>query len=296
VLRGEVPQVFQYESLPPPLRVQIINILEDALGTGEEGYDGSTGVYSWIHKHLADECGVFTLADRPYDYACVKDVLLRGWDVELALSLIELCFRAVDRKVRHQPGLFAAQKKPGALRPDDAINKLNRRFKENGVGFRFESGYIIRVDSEVVHAEVVQPALVLLHDKQFEGTNEEFLRAHEHYRHGRYPECLVDCLKSFESTMKMICTLRRWPFNPADTAKPLIDLCLGKGLFPAFLQSQLGSLRSLLESGVPTVRNKLGGHGQGSQPIVVPGELASYGIHLTAANIVLLVEAHKKLP
>ena len=38
------------------------------------------------------------------------------------------------------------------------------------------------------------------------------------------------------------------------------------------------------------------GHGQGSQQPVVPPYLASYLLHLTATNILLLVEAEKDLP
>ena len=47
------------------------------------------------------------------------------------------------------------------------------------------------------------------------------------------------------------------------------------------------------ESGAPTVRNKEAGHGQGSEPVNVPEYLAAYVLHLTASNIVLLVEAYK---
>ncbi len=32
ILRGEVPDVYQYDSIPEPLRVQIIHIMTDGLG------------------------------------------------------------------------------------------------------------------------------------------------------------------------------------------------------------------------------------------------------------------------
>ena len=62
-------------------------------------------------------------------------------------------------------------------------------------------------------------------------------------------------------------------------------------LIPAALQSQFSALRSVLESGVPTVRNKMAGHGQGSIPASVPDYMARFAMHLTASNIVLLVDA-----
>ena len=39
------------------------------------------------------------------------------------------------------------------------------------------------------------------------------------------------------------------------------------------------------------MRNKTGAHGQGAVPVVVPGHIAAYALHLTAANILLIVGA-----
>lgn len=41
------------------------------------------------------------------------------------------------------------------------------------------------------------------------------------------------------------------------------------------------------------MRNKTSGHGQGIEIVDVPQHLASYALHLAAANVVLLIEAHK---
>ena len=60
---------------------------------------------------------------------------------------------------------------------------------------------------------------------------------------------------------------------------------------PSDLQSQFGALRSVLESGVPTIRNRAGGHGAGVKRREVPRHLASYTLHLTAAAILFLAEA-----
>ena len=125
----------------------------------------------------------------------------------------------------------------------------------------------------------------------YQGANEEFLNAHQHYRHDRYKECLVDALKAFESTLKAICAKRGWETKPPGTAKALINTCFQEGLFPEFLESQMGSIRSLLESGVPTVRNKLGGHGQGTEPVDVPEYFARYALNLAATSILFVAEA-----
>jgi len=179
------------------------------------------------------------------------------------------------------------------ISPDDAIQELNGRLKEHGLGYEYESEELIRIDSEFIHSEAVKPTLAILRGKIYRGANEEFLKAHDHYRHGRHKECLNEALKSFESVMKAICTKHKWSFKQTDTAKSLIDICLTNQLIPQYLQSQFTSLRSVLESGVPTVRNKLGGHGQGSDITNVTEGMARYALNLTASNILFLVEYEK---
>ena len=218
----------------------------------------------------------------------------------IALDFIEACFHAF-----HNPG-------------QRGVEAINRIFEDAGVGYyltpyietvtdkpgnlfgrpagrtvEIQRPEIIRKDSEFLHAEAVKPALSLLSDNRFKGANEEFLQAHKHYRDGDDKACLVECLKAFESTMKIICDAKKWAYDSKATAHPLIQICLDKGLVQTFNQQQLTSLRTLLESGIPTIRNKQGGHGQGSQPKEVPAELARYALNITAATIVLLVESAK---
>ena len=43
---------------------------------------------------------------------------------------------------------------------------------------------------------------------------------------------------------------------------------------------------------MPTVRNRMGGHGQGKDRKQVPTHFAAFALHLAASNIVFLVESH----
>jgi hypothetical protein len=178
---------------------------------------------------------------------------------------------------------------------DDAIDELNDRFKEHGIGFQFVEGEILRVDSELIHSEAVKPALRLLNEKNYHGAQQEFLSAYEHYRHGKNKEAINDCLKSFESTMKAICDKRQWTYQPNATSRALIQVCFDNDLVPPFWQQQLSSLRSMLESSIPTGRNKLSGHGQGSTPTTVPDYLVAYMRHMTASTLVFLTTSEKNL-
>lgn len=289
-LRGEVPDVYVYDALPNPLRVQIVHIIKDAFGVDNYGSNHAEEAYAFVNDALCREYGVFELikhADSPQ--GSVFNFFLKEESVERAIDVIEVCFKVIDTYIRDEYRYQNNTKRE--VQPDAAIEELNARFKEHGIGYQFEANEIIRVDSAFLHSEAVKPALTVLSGKQFQGANDEFLNAHEHYRHGRYKECLVDALKSFESTLKAVCDSKKWPYQPTDTAKSLLATCFSNGLLPKFLESQLGSLRSLLESGIPTIRNKLGGHGQGTEVVAVPEYLASYALHLTASGILFLVRA-----
>ena len=291
-LRGDVPDVYVYNQLPQPLKVQIVHIITDAFGTDHYGTSYAQEAYKFINDTLCREYGVFELIDRRVSSSqeAVFNFFLQCEDVEQAFDVVELAFKVIDVHARDGGYQYNTDRKISA---DNAITELNSRFKEHGVGYQFESGEIIRVDSEFIHSEAIKPALGILRDKVYAGANDEFLRAHEHYRHGRHKECLNEALKSFESVMKAICSKHKWPYGQSDTAKTLIDICLKSGLIPTYLQSQFTSLKSILESGIPTVRNKLGGHGQGSDVVTVTESMARYALNLTASNILFLAEHEK---
>jgi hypothetical protein len=241
---------------------------------------------------ICREYGRFQLLDQRSSYdEQIFNFFFSTQDTERALDVIELSFRVIDSWVRQNHYDFIEVKQS----PDEAIAELNERFNEHGIGFQYESGDLIRMDSKLIHSEVVKPTLLLLHEKMYAGANDEFLRAHEHYRHKRYKECLNECLKAFESMMKAICKKRRWPYSETDTAKTLLDICFKNGLVAPFWQSHFTSLRATLESGIPTVRNKTSGHGQGAEPTIVPASVASYVLHLTATTLLFLAQAESDL-
>ncbi|KAA5846510.1 hypothetical protein F2A37_07695 [Pseudomonas chlororaphis] len=294
-LRGEVPDVYQYDDLPSGLRVQIVHIWLDVIGKPDEYVEFDC--WEFICTTLCREYGVFLLPgtqeslNRNYIKELV-DFFLNGKDVERVLDVVELSFRVVDRVTRKWD---YRRKSDADQQATNAINELNVRFKEHGVGFQFESGEIIRIDSEFLHSEVIKPALRLLEKADYVGPQEEFLRAHEHYRHGRAKEALNECLKSFESLMKAICVKRGWVLSGKETASSLIKVCLEKELIPPFWQTQFTSLKSLLEGAVPTGRNNLAGHGQGASATRVPDYLVAYMLHMTGACLVFLAEAEEAL-
>ncbi len=95
--------------------------------------------------------------------------------------------------------------------------------------------------------------------------------------------------------MKSILDERKWEYDKEkDAASRLIQILFDHQLIPAMLQSQFTQLRGLLESGLPTIRNRMSGHGQGTEPVALPKYIAEYALHMAAANIVFLVHAYEE--
>jgi hypothetical protein len=297
---GNQPEVYQYTDLPTQFRVQVVYIWISAIGKYDDYnvYRIVNNLWQAIHDLLAKEIGRFELAldifaPNPFE-KCKHFLLDKDTSIDNLLDLIELTFRYIEI---YNPKESYEYQQQGIKLPQDssqAIDELNHRFREHGIGYQYENGQIIRVDSHFIHAEAVIPALTLISEEGFVGAEQEFRSAHEHYRNQEYKAAIVDAQKAFESTMKTICEKSGWDCNhDGDTAAILINTVLNNELIPRYLQSHLSGLKKVLASGVPTVRNKQAGHGQGAEPVDVPEYLAAYVLHLTASNIVLLVEAYK---
>ena len=295
-VRGDLPDVFQYEEMRQELRVQIVHILRESLGNESEALHGGqvAEAYEYIVESLCREYGVFTLAtdqssrNRNYIRELWNYVLCEP-NVERVLDAVELSFRVIDKVA----SLWDYRRHHKAREEStEAIEELNARFLQWAFGYRFEEGWIIRIDSELMHSEVVKPALALLQDSSFEGAEAEFHKAYEHYRHGRMKEALNECLKSMESTIKTIADSRDWKYPTGATAKPLLDLMFEKGLVPQLWAQHFSGIRASLESGVPTARNKMGGHGQGKEVVEVPDHYVAFVLHQTAAIIIFLAKAN----
>jgi hypothetical protein len=290
-LRGEIPEIFTYDEIPNTLRVKIIHIVKDVIG--EDSYGDNkilNDTYEFIQKTLCREYGLFKLGNvfNENNENQVLNYLLQTKDNERVLDIIELIFRYADKVIRTDEN-YSYNVEP-TLKPDDAISELNDRFKEEGIGYSFDGGELIRIDSTYTHSEITKPTISLLWNSKFQGANEEYLKAHKHYRHGRNKECLTECLKALESVIKSICQEKNWIFSERDTARKLIQICFKNELVPTFTQNQFTSLQNLIESGIPTIRNKLGGHGQGQTPQIVDDEMTRYGLNLTGTNIIFLIK------
>ena len=301
--------VYQYDTIPTKFRIQVIHIWSDTLGKSLWilGYQSKVNpLWLYLYKKVIREFGITNLIEDSTEpiREDFNNYFLSA-DVEQALDMIDLVFHVIDNYGRYSKDAtrqftqspidniysdftnFGTHFWETAQEPEDAIDELNRRFREHNIGYTFEGGELIRIDSQYIHKEVVKPAISLLQEVDFQGAEEEFFKAHKHYRNGENKEAVVNALKAFESTIKAICEIRHWPYDSTAPASKLIGVILDKDkqFLPSMLESSL--------TGLATIRNKTSGHGQGIEVVDVPQYLASYTLHLAASNIVLLVEAHK---
>lgn len=289
------PDVWEYGSIPDKLRGQIMHILGDALGvpTFDDTY-GVDELWGYIESTLAREYGMATLADRVRNYDKCRDWFGSVHDTDHALDFIEVSFDLLPHVPKFVRQREVSLKYWGIrMSAAEAVEELNERFKQNGVGYRFEPPIIVRIDSEYAHAEIVKPTLQLLADPIFDVANKDFRDAHIAYREGRAKDCVVASQRAFESALKAICSAKGWAYSKGDRASELVKIVRANGLFPEYLDKGFDTYINMLRTGLPELRNNAGGHGASPNSGEVPSYIAAHAIHLTAANIVLLGDAYR---
>lgn len=289
--------VFTYDILAEKLKIQIGHIWNNFFKQIIEEHKEE--IWKVIHSTICEEHGKKTLLEdhfgsRYYYSYKVEHYFEHLTNIDESLDVIEIVFRIIEKtpKILYQHYHLNLN---GNYIPEKTIKDLNTRFMENGIGFHYENGNLIRIDNTLLHKEIIISTLQFLSTETFKNANDEFINAHEHFRNKKQKECLADCLKALESTMKIICQENSWHHNKTDTSKALIDICIKNKLVPDFLLSHFTALRTSIESGVPTIRNKLAGHGQGVSKISVPDHFASYMLYLTGTTINFLISCQREI-
>jgi hypothetical protein len=151
----------------------------------------------------------------------------------------------------------------------------------------------VRIDSKYLHAEVIKKAMKLLYDLNFKGPLDEFDEAIEALDNQDNDKAIIEALKAFESTMKAILQKGGHSFNPKWPATKLIDACIGADIIPTNLGSLSAGIRTVLESGLPTLRNMVA-HGTGYDPADIERSYAQFAVNLCGSYIVFLIERYEE--
>lgn len=297
---SNLSDVYQYDSVPNTLRVQVQQILVDAIGPQFRPAPYATGAprghnrdaWEFIHKTLCRELGVHSLDNQQLAMENVIGFVGKA-DINEFLDTVEMCCTyIINLKITSEHN----RKNLGITQePDSAIDEINYRFREACLGYQIEEGKFIRLDSQFMHQEVVKPAIHILNSEEFSGPRAEFLSAHESFRNGDYEQAIILASNSFESTLKVVCDKNRWVYQQGARATDLLRSVKSNGLWPDYLDGSFDQLIATLSSGLPKVRNNAAAHGQGAEPRSTPPYIAAYALHLAGAKIILIAEAQKNL-
>jgi AbiJ N-terminal domain 4 len=280
--------IYQYEECSDKLKNQILFVFE-AWNSKYDVYDNRDPIYGVCVTIMRKELGRQSLSERFAPN--VKDEFNMWFraseSIDDLMDSIEVAVRVAEH-CGQRGGSSSLDAFEGGLA------EINARMLEAGLGFQIDDGQVIQLSSTFVHQQVTLPAFGLISGIEFKVPNDEFRQAYEEFNQGNFDDCIHDCCNAFESVLKVILTQKGWTFDAnKDTAKKLLWIAFENELIPSYMQTEFTGLRTILESGVPTVRNKTGGHGAGAFPRNIPKHIAAFQLHQTAAAIVLLVEASK---
>lgn len=285
------PEVFEYNHFPQSFRNQFFTIINGVLQKlGEKYWDQDFA--GELCKIFAQEKGLKYIGNSPFS---VNNLSALAWyidecDDEDFLDLVDFIFGSFisNKEINGRFRIY------GKDIYQEAIDELNLRLRQKGLGYEFMNGKIIEKTNTVTHKNIIKPTLRLLLDEDFRGAEEEYLRAFENYRKGENKDAILNATKAFESTMKVICSGLNYEYDTnKDTAKQLIHILEKNGFYPAYLNNHIAGIRTTLESGAPTLRNKTSGHGQGTSVQDIPDSYVEYALNLVATNILFLYKLYQ---
>ena len=285
---GDIPDVYEYDTFSVEFRNQFFHIVselfEEINRKSYSGYGERFDIWKVACEMYAREKGLKKLLSK-YGYSNNDDAYEYYVDQSKDVDFLDLLDFTVTRIFYHD----ATRNFVSEEAIESATIELNYRFRQHSLGYEFVNGVLITRTDEHIHSNIVKPALILLHRKEFRGAEDEFLTAWKYYKDGKFKDAILNAGKAFESVMKSICKQLKFSFDEQkDDAKKLIQILRENSFFPAYLESHMNGIRATLESGAPTVRNKTSGHGQGEKVVEVSETYASYTLNLVATNILFL--------
>ena len=290
--------VYEYENFPQEFRNQVFFIISDFISLYKDNYQNSPRI---IYKHIYDiyirQKGIKELINygRNNSVEYEIEIFISQSEAMDFIDFIDLAFQCIDKVLRNQSfhGYNSAHEGESE-QANNAIKELNYRFRQHSLGYEYVDGQLIKKSNELIHKEITKPALSLLHNKKFKGAEDEFLKAFDDYKNGNNKDALMNAQRAFESTLKCICKEKKIEYKNEETSRPLIKHLIEGGVLPSYQDSYMNNLEQVLSGGLPTVRNKEAGHGQGDEIKRVDNFLVEYAIHLAATNIVYLVSLLNK--
>lgn len=169
--------------------------------------------------------------------------------------------------------------------------ELNEILEQEHFNWRFADGQFFQLDSEFVAMAVLAEADALLRAHGFAGAEDEFTKARGCLASEDYKEAIQNAGKSFESVMKTL--LQREHGNASELVRDLVK----SGFFSDLPPATIPAIGEQVLMTLPTLRNRLSGHGQGSEVVSVDRSYAALAVHLAGVfNFFLVSKGVKRRP
>jgi hypothetical protein len=182
-LQGE-PVIFEYDRIPQKMRAHAFHAIKGSIEIAPDSIGGRD--FWWrLEELIVQEHGLFhSLPDTGFDghvpeRRVAKYMQSLTADPELLLDVVEMGLRLAQEWALDGVRRASRPKKEENLRA--VVDELNKRFRLHDLGFEYVGipGNIIRVDSQFIHEAAVEPAIVQLVAKGWDGPLDEFMEAHK---------------------------------------------------------------------------------------------------------------------
>jgi hypothetical protein len=265
-------------TLPVRLRGRIWKELEEVNTTvqmtDDTGYNWNSDVLSEVETTLKRRAGIdhFTVwHDGIGDVVQVdlKGLVLEASEHAQVFDVVEACWHELwdERAKRFQ-------------------RDINTAFEEEACPWRLADGQFFKVDSEFLEKHILANAHALLAEDGFKGAMHEFLEARNDVTGDDHKDAILKACKSMESVLTVVLGGERG--NASELLRKLGE----SGAFADLPEGARNALERHVLMALPTLRNKLGGHGQGGDVVTVPKRYAVLAVHLAAVFNAFLIEHH----
>jgi hypothetical protein len=200
----------------------------------------------------------------------LQEFLEGGWPTQV-LDAIEQYFTILGKASRAKDSNQQFQ------------SEVNRIFSEEAAPWRLSEGQFFQVDTEFMAAHL-ESTEQILQRQGFSGALAELREARNDLTAGDTKGSIVNSCKAFESAMKTVLG------TESGNASTLIRRMKGEGHLDDLPESARSSVSEQVLMSLPTLRNRLGGHGQGEEVVEVPRRYAELAVSLAASFITFCVE------
>ncbi len=135
--------------LPEGLRYQIVQLWEKGFGPDERWHPGPGLAYGKIHQILCEEHQMLQLPQVSRQSLPLRGIIAEYFlnleDTAKALDVVQVVFSIMDQMLHRPIEMWGSLDDPFSLsryRAPEIIEELNRRFRENNVGYQYVQGLI----------------------------------------------------------------------------------------------------------------------------------------------------------